>query len=549
MGKQLVYNEEAWKCLDSGAKQVYDAVKVTLGPRGHNVVIDKKWGSPTITKDGVTVAKEIELSDPFENMGAQLIKEIASKTNDIAGDGTTTSTVLGYEIFKEGLKSVKRGMNPSVVKKGIEKAIKVAVENIASSSKSVDKTDAIAQVACISANNDKEIGDLIAEAMDKVGKDGVITIEESKGFETTLDVVEGMQFDKGYVSPYMITDAERMESIMEDPFILITDKKISVIKDLLPILEKTMNMGKPLVIIAEDFEGEALSTIVLNKLRGTLNVVAVKAPGFGDRRKAMLQDIAILTGGLVISEDAGHNLETAEVEMLGRAKKVTVSKESTTIVEGVGSASDIKARVAQIKKELELSDSTYDKEKLQERLAKLAGGVAVIKAGATTETELKEKKHRIEDALAATKAAVEEGIVAGGGTTLIRAIVVVEKLEQSTTNEDEKTGIAIVKRALETPLRTIATNAGLEGAVVVEKVKELKGNNGFNALTQIYEDLFKAGVVDPVKVVRSSLQNASSIAAMLLTTSVLIADEPAEEAPGMPGGGMPPGMGGMPGMM
>ena len=549
MGKQLVYNEEAWKYLDSGAKQVYDAVKVTLGPRGQNVVIDKKWGSPTITKDGVTVAKEIELSDPFENMGAQLIKEIASKTNDIAGDGTTTSTVLGYEIFKEGLKSVKRGMNPSVVKKGIEKAIKVAVENIASSSKSVDKTDAIAQVACISANNDKEIGDLIAEAMDKVGKDGVITIEESKGFETTLDVVEGMQFDKGYVSPYMITDAERMESIMEDPFILITDKKISVIKDLLPILEKTMNMGKPLVIIAEDFEGEALSTIVLNKLRGTLNVVAVKAPGFGDRRKAMLQDIAILTGGLVISEDAGHNLETAEVEMLGRAKKVTVSKESTTIVEGVGSASDIKARVAQIKKELELSDSTYDKEKLQERLAKLAGGVAVIKAGATTETELKEKKHRIEDALAATKAAVEEGIVAGGGTTLIRAIVVVEKLEQSTTNEDEKTGIAIVKRALETPLRTIATNAGLEGAVVVEKVKELKGNNGFNALTQIYEDLFKAGVVDPVKVVRSSLQNASSIAAMLLTTSVLIADEPAEEAPGMPGGGMPPGMGGMPGMM
>lgn len=545
-GKKLVYNEDAWKHLDAGAKAVYEAVKVTLGPRGHNVVIEKKWGSPTITKDGVTVAKEIELKDPFENMGAQLIKEIASKTNDIAGDGTTTSTVLGYEIFREGLKSVKMGMNPAAVKRGIEKAVEVAVKDITSRSKKVETKDSIAQVASISANNDSEIGNLIAEAMDKVGNDGVITVEESKGFETTLEVVEGMQFDKGYVSPYMITDADRMEAVMDNPFILITDKKISVIKDLLPILEKTMNLGKPLMIIAEDFEGEALATIVLNKLRGTLNVVAVKAPGFGDRRKAMLQDIAILTGGTVISEETGYTLEATEIEMLGRASKVTVSKENTTIVKGAGSEEEIKGRIAQIRKELELSDSTYDKEKLQERLAKLSGGVAVIKAGAATETELKEKKHRIEDAKEATKAAVEEGIVAGGGTTLIRAIDVVTKLEESNKDEDEKTGISIVKRALEAPLKTIATNAGVEGAVVVEKVKELKGNNGFNALTQEYEDLFKAGIVDPVKVTRASLQNAASIASMLLTTSVLIAEEEEEKpAPG----GMPGGMGGMPGMM
>lgn len=547
-GKQLVYNEDAWKKLDAGAKAVYEAVKVTLGPRGHNVVIEKKWGSPTITKDGVTVAKEIELKDPFENMGAQLIKEIASKTNDIAGDGTTTSTVLGYEIFREGLKSVKMGMNPAAVKRGIEKAVDVSVKDITSRSKKVETKDSIAQVASISANNDAEIGNLIAEAMDKVGKDGVITVEESKGFETTLEVVEGMQFDKGYVSPYMISDSERMEAIMDNPFILITDKKISVIKDLLPILEKTMNLGKPLMIIAEDFEGEALATIVLNKLRGTLNVVAVKAPGFGDRRKAMLQDIAILTGATVISEETGYTLEATELEMLGKASKITVSKENTTIVKGAGSAEDIKARVAQIKKELELSDSTYDKEKLQERLAKLAGGVAIIKAGAATETELKEKKHRIEDAIAATKAAVEEGIVAGGGTTLIRAIEKVAKLEKDTQDEDEKTGISIVKRALETPLKTIAYNAGVEGAVVVEKVKASKGNEGFNALTQEYEDLFEAGIVDPVKVVRCSLENAASIASMLLTTSVLIAEEPEEEKP-MAGGGMGGGMGGMGGMM
>ncbi len=546
-GKQLVYNEDAWKKLDAGAKAVYEAVKVTLGPRGHNVVIEKKWGSPTITKDGVTVAKEIELKDPFENMGAQLIKEIASKTNDIAGDGTTTSTVLGYEIFREGLKSVKMGMNPAMVKRGIENAVKVAVKDITDRSKKVETKEAKANVASISANNDTFIGELIADAMDRVGKDGVITVEESKGFETTSEIVEGMQFDKGYVSPYMITDAERMEAVMDNPFILITDKKITAIKDLLPILEKTMNLSRPLMIIAEDFEGEALATIVLNKLRGTLNVVAVKAPGFGDRRKSMLQDIAIVTGGTVISEETGYTLENTEIEMLGKAAKITVSKENTTIIKGAGSSEDIKSRVSQIKKELELSDSTYDKEKLQERLAKLAGGVAIIKAGAATETELKEKKHRIEDAIAATKAAVEEGIVAGGGTTLIRAIGVVAKLEKETLNEDEKTGISIVKRALETPLKTIAYNAGVEGAVVVEKVKAGKGNEGFNALTQEYEDLFKAGIVDPVKVVRCSLENAASIASMLLTTSVLIAEEPEEEKPAP--GGMGGGMGGMGGMM
>ncbi len=544
-GKKLSYNEEAWKYLNEGAKAVYDAVKVTLGPRGHNVVIEKKWGSPTITKDGVTVAKEIELKDPFENMGAQLVKEIASKTNDVAGDGTTTATVLGYEIFKEGLKSVNRGMNPSSVKKGIDAAVKAVTADLLARAKKVEKKEAITQVAAISANNDNEIGALIADAMDKVGKDGVITVEESKGIDTTLEVVEGMQFDKGYVSPYMITDSDRMEANLEDAYILITDKKISSIKDLLPVLEKVVNMGRPLLVIAEDLEGEALATIVVNKLRGTLNVVAVKAPGFGDRRKAMIQDIAILTGGTVISEETGTQLENADVDMLGRAKKVRVSKENTTIVEGAGKAADIEARISQIKKELELSDSTYDKEKLQERLAKLSGGVAVIKAGAATETELKEKKHRIEDALSATRAAVEEGIVSGGGTALIRAIAAVEKIEKGIVDIDEKQGVLIVKKALEAPLSTIAFNAGLEGAVVVEKVKELKDNFGFNALTFSYEDLFKAGVVDPVKVTRSSLQNAASIASMLLTTSVLIAEEEEEKPMPSPGGGMGGGMGGM----
>ena len=550
-GKKLAFNEDAWKHLNIGAKVVYDAVKVTLGPRGHNVVIDKKWGSPTITKDGVTVAKEIELKDPFENMGAQLVKEIASKTNDIAGDGTTTATVLGYEIFKEGLKSVNRGINPAALKKGIEKAVEAAVKDMVSRSKKVDKKESIAQVASISANNDSEIGNLIADAFDKVGKDGVITVEESKGIETTLEVVEGMQFDKGYVSPYMITDSDRMEAILDDPFILITDKKISAVKDLLPVLEKVVNMGKPLLVIAEDLDGEALATIVVNRLRGTLNVVAVKAPGFGDRRKAMLQDIAILTGGTVITEETGYTLEKTEIEMLGRAKKIRVEKDNTTIVEGAGSSDDIESRVSQIRKELDLSDSTYDKEKLQERLAKLSGGVAVIKVGAATETELKEKKHRVEDALSATRAAVEEGIVAGGGVTLSRSIAAIEKVEKATLDIDEKNGIMIVKKAVEAPLATIALNAGLEGAVIVEKVKELKNNEGFNALTLKYEDLMKAGVVDPVKVTRSSLQNAASIASMLLTTSVLIADEPEEEKPGMSpgmGGGMGGGMG-MPGMM
>ncbi|MDD5455986.1 MAG: chaperonin GroEL [Candidatus Margulisbacteria bacterium] len=548
-GKLLSYNEDAWKNLNTGAKAVYDAVKVTLGPRGHNVVIEKKWGSPTITKDGVTVAKEIELKEPFENMGAQLVKEIASKTNDVAGDGTTTATVLGYEIFKEGLKMVNRGMNPASLKKGIDKAVEAAIKDIAGRSKKVEKKEAISQVAAISANNDFEIGNLIAEAMDKVGKDGVITVEESKGIETSLDVVEGMQFDKGYVSPYMINDSERMEAILDDPYILLTDKKISSIKDLLPILEKIVNVGRPLLIIAEDLEGEALATLVVNKLRGTLNVVAVKAPGFGDRRKAMLQDIAILTGGTVISEETGSTLENIDIEMLGKAKKAKVSKELTTIVEGAGTQEDIDARIGQIKKELELSDSSYDKEKLQERLAKLSGGVAVVKAGAATETELKEKKHRIEDALSATRAAVEEGIVSGGGVTLIRAIKAIEKMEKDVTNPDEMAGVLIVKKALEAPLNTIASNAGLEGAVVVEKVKELKDNEGFNALTLKYEDLFKTGIVDPVKVVRSSLQNAASIASMLLTTSVLIAEEPEEEKASA-GAGMNPGMGGgMGGMM
>ena len=536
VGKQIVYNEEAWKKLDIGAKAVYEAVKVTLGPRGNNVVIANPWGSPTITKDGVTVAREIELKDPFENMGAQLIKEVASKTNDIAGDGTTTSTILGYEIFKEGLKSVKRGMNPTAVKRGIDKAIEMAIRDITSRSKSIDTKTAIAQVASISANNDKVIGDLIAEAMDKVGKDGIITIEESKGFETLLEVVEGMDYDKGYVSPYMINNQEKMEAVLENPFILITDKKISATTDIVPILEATMNMNRPLMIIAEDFDGEALQTIVLNILRGALKVVVTKSPGFGDRRKALLQDLAAVVGGTVISEETGLKLNETTVDMLGTASKVRVTKEHTTIIEGAGTADAIQARATAIRTQLEQTEAPHDRERLQERLAKLVGGVAVIKAGATTETELKEKKHRIEDALSATRAAVEEGIVAGGGTTLIRAITVVAELELHTTNEDERTGIAIVRKALESPLKTIALNAGLSGEVVVEKVKELKGNFGFNALTQVYEDLFKVGVVDPVKVTRCSLQHAASIASMLLTTSVLIApiEEEKPQGQGMP---------------
>lgn len=523
-GKKLVYNEEAWNLLNEGAKVVYNAVKVTLGPRGHNVIIENKNGSPTITKDGVSVAKEIELENPFQNMGAQLVKEIASKTNDIAGDGTTTATILGYEIFKEGLKSVNKGMNPMSIKKGIYKAVEAVVQDIYSKAKKVEKKESISQVAAISANNDSTIGNLIADAMDKVGKDGVITVEESKGIDTTLEVVEGMQFNKGYVSPYLITNNDKMEDNLDDCFILLTDRKISSIKDILPILEKTTSLSKPLLIIAEDLDGEALTTLVINKRRGTINVMAVKAPGFGDKQKAMLQDIAVLTGGTVVSKDVGINLEDATMEMLGKAKKIKVTKDTTTIVEGAGTTQDIENRVIQIKNEMSVSESTYDIEKLQERLAKLSGGIAVIKAGAATETELKEKKHRIEDALSATKAAVEEGIVAGGGVTFIRAIKSIELIEKSIVDLDEKTGVLIVKKALEAPLYTIANNAGLEGAVVVEKVKELKDNFGFNALTFQYEDLFKSGVVDPVKVTRSSLQNAASIAAMLLTTSVLIVD-------------------------
>jgi chaperonin GroEL len=549
MAKQLLFGDDAWRKLEAGVTKVANAVRITLGPRGHNVVLDKKWGSPTITNDGVTIAKEIELDDSFENMGAQLLKEIASKTNDIAGDGTTTATILGHSMFKEGLKNVISGANPMGVKRGINKAIEAVVEAIKKQSQPIETKEAISQVATISANNDREIGDLIADAMDKVGKDGVITVEESKGIETTLEVVEGMQFDKGYVSPYMITERDAMKANLDNPYILLTDKKISAIKDLLPILEKIVQTGKPLLIIADDIEGEALATLVVNKLRGTLNVVGVKAPGFGDRRKAMLEDIAILTGGEVITEDRGMTMENVEVASLGQAKLVKVDKENTTIVEGAGKKKDIDARIAQIKKEVEDTDSSYDKEKLQERLAKLSGGVAIIRAGAATETELKEKKHRIEDALQATRAAVEEGIVAGGGVALLRAIPIIDKLEAK-VDGDEKVGVNIVRHSLSSPLKQIADNAGLEGSVVVEKVRVEKDNMGFDAQTFEYVDMVKAGIIDPVKVTRSALQNAGSIASMLLTTGVLVADLPEKEKvpAGMPGGGMG-GMGGMGGGM
>ena len=542
--KEIVYDENAWRPLEAGTAKVAQAVRITLGPRGHNVVLEKKWGSPTITNDGVTIAKEIELEDPFENMGAQLLKEVASKTNDVAGDGTTTATILGHSIFKQGLKSIVAGANPMAIKHGIEKAVAEVVADLKKMSHSVDSKEAIANVATISANNDSAIGALIADAMDKVGKDGVITVEESKGMETTLDVVEGMQFDKGYASPYMITDRERMETILEEPYILLTDKKITMIRDLLPVLEKVVQTGKPLLIIADEIEGEALATIVVNKLRGTLNCAAVKAPGFGDRRKAMLDDIAILTAGEVIAEDKGLKLESIELDMLGKAEKVKITKDDTTVVGGKGDKKAIKERVAQIKKEIEKSDSSYDKEKLQERLAKLSGGVAVIKAGAATETELKEKKHRIEDALSATRAAVEEGIVPGGGVALINVLPALEKLIAAATNGDEKLGMEIVRRSLEDPLRQIATNAGWEGSVVVERVKKEKPGIGFDALKFEYVDMVKAGIVDPAKVTRSALQNAASIASMLLTTEVLVAEKKEEEkAPAMPGG-----MGGMGGM-
>ncbi|MBX3283181.1 MAG: chaperonin GroEL [Acidobacteria bacterium] len=536
MAKQVVHGEESRSAILRGVNQLADAVKVTLGPKGRNVVIDKKFGSPTITKDGVTVAKEIELKDTLENMGAQMVREVASKTSDVAGDGTTTATVLAQAIFKEGVRTVAAGANPMALKRGIDKAVKAVVEEVHNQSQPV-AGDAIAQVGTVSANGDKTIGTIIAEAMDNVGKDGVITVEESKTMDTLLEVVEGMQFDRGYLSPYFVTDPDRMEAVLDEPFILINEKKISNMRDLLPILEQVAKMGRPLVIIAEDVDGEALATLVVNKLRGTLNVAAVKAPGFGDRRKAMLEDIAVLTGGKVISEDLGIKLDAITIDDLGKAKKVTIDKENTTIVEGAGSGEAIDGRVKQIRTQIEDTTSDYDREKLQERLAKLVGGVAVIKVGAATETEMKEKKARVEDAMHATRAAVEEGIVAGGGVALVRAAKALDGLTGD--DEDETVGINIVRRAIEEPLRQIAGNAGQEGAVVVGKVREGGDNFGFNAATETYEDLVSAGVIDPAKVTRTALQNAASIAGLMLTTEAMIADIP-EDKPemGMPGGGM-----------
>lgn len=541
MAKDLRYDEEARRALERGVNILADAVKVTLGPRGRNVVLEKKFGAPTIINDGVTIAKEIEVEDRFENMGAQLVREVASKTNDVAGDGTTTATVLAQAIVREGMKNVAAGSNPMLLKRGIDKAVEVAVAEIKALSKPVENRAEVAEVASISAN-DPSIGDLIADAMEKVGKDGVITVEESKGTATTLEFVEGMQFDKGYISPYMVTDPERMEAVLEEPFILLYEKKISAVADLIPVLEKVVRTGKPLVIIAEDVEGEALATLVVNKLRGTISAVAVKAPGFGDRRKAIMEDIAILTDGKFITEDLGLKLENVDLPMLGQAKKVVVTKDDTTIIEGKGTEDAIKGRISQIKRQIEETESDYDREKLQERLAKLSGGVAVIEVGAATETELKEKKHRIEDALSATRAAVEEGIVPGGGVTLLN---IAPALDQVKGSPDELVGVGIVKKALEEPAKMIAANAGEEGSVVVEKLKGMKKGTGFNAATGEYEDMMKAGVVDPAKVTRSALQNAASIASMLLTTEALVAELP-EEKPASGGG---PGMGGgMPGM-
>jgi chaperonin GroEL len=536
MAKLLSFDEEARRALERGMNQLADAVKVTLGPKGRNVVLEKKWGAPTITNDGVSIAKDIELEDPLEKIGAELVKEVAKKTDDVAGDGTTTATVLAQAMVREGLRNVAAGANPIALKRGIEKAVDNVVENIKSQARDVEGREQISQVASISANNDPEIGETIAEAMDKVGKDGVITVEESNTFGLELELVEGMRFDKGYISPYFVTDAERMEVVLEDPYILIANQKISAVKDLLPILEKVMQAGKPLLIVSEDVEGEALATLVVNKIRGTFRAAAVKAPGFGDRRKAMLQDIAILAGGQVISEEVGLKLESVTLDMLGTARKVVVTKDDTTVVEGGGEADEITGRVNQIKAEIERSDSDYDREKLQERLAKLAGGVAVIKVGAATEVELKEKKHRIEDAVQTTKAAVEEGIVAGGGVTLLHAQEGLEKLE---LQGDEQTGAYIVRKALEEPLKVIAQNAGLEGGVVVEKVRTSGPGEGLNAANGEYVDLFRAGVVDAAKVTRSALQNAASIAALFLTTEAIVADKP-EKAPAMPGG-MPGG--------
>src|SRR5579859_536365 len=541
--KQLIFDESARHALLRGVEKLSRAVTATLGPKGRNVVLDKKFGSPTVTKDGVTVAKEIELEDPYENMGAQMVREVASKTSDTAGDGTTTATVLAEAIYREGLKFVTAGANPTGIQRGINKAVEAAVTQLDKIAKKVKDKEEIKQVAAVSANWDYDIADKIADAMDKVGKDGTITVEEAKSIETTLDVVEGMQFDKGYLSPYFVTSAETMEAKLEDVYILIYEKKISSLKDLLPILEKTAKLGKPLLIIAEDVEGEALATLVVNKLRGTINVCAVKAPGFGDRRKSMMEDIAILAGGKCITEDLGIKLESIGLEDLGRAKSIVVDKENTTIVEGYGKPAEIQGRVNQIRRQIEETTSDYDREKLQERLAKLAGGVAVINVGAATETEMKEKKARVEDALHATRAAVEEGIVAGGGVALLRCLSAIESVKGA--NEDEKIGVDIVKRAIESPLRSLADNAGVEGSVIVEEVKKRKGNEGYNVATNEYEDLVKAGIVDPKKVTRTALQNAASIAGLLLTTECLITEIPEKEKPAPMGGGHGGGMGGM----
>ncbi|HKY63166.1 MAG TPA: chaperonin GroEL [bacterium] len=546
MAKIIAFEENARNKILAGVNVLADAVKVTLGPKGRNVVLEKSFGSPTITKDGVSVAKEIELEDKFENMGAQMVKEVASKTSDVAGDGTTTATVLAQSIFREGAKMVAAGLDPMALKRGIEKAVTICIDELKKLSKSTKDRKEIAQVGTISANNDKTIGDIIAEAMDKVGKEGVITVEEAKGMETTLDVVEGMQFDRGYLSPYFVTDPERMEAVLENPYILIHEKKISSMKELLPVLEQIAKLGRPLVIIAEEVEGEALATLVVNKLRGTLQVAAVKAPGFGDRRKAMLEDIATLTGGQLLAEELGLKLEEVKLTDLGKAKRVVVDKDNTTIVDGAGKKEAIEGRVKQIRAQIEETTSDYDKEKLQERLAKLVGGVAVINVGAATEVEMKEKKARVEDALHATRAAVEEGIVPGGGVALIRCIPALEKVKGSS---EEQSGVNIVRRALEEPARQIAENAGVEGAVVIDKIKAGKSTSfGFNAATEEYEDLLQAGIIDPTKVTRSALQNAASIAALMITTEALVADKP-EEKKELPGGGMGGGMGGMGGMM
>ena len=544
--KILQYNEEARRSIYEGVTKLAGAVQVTLGPRGRNVVIDKKYGAPTITKDGVTVAKEIELEDPFENMGAQMVKEVATKTNDVAGDGTTTATILASAIYRECLKNVTAGANPMSIKRGIDKAVEAATKFISDTSREIKDKKEIAQVAAISANNDMEIGELIADAMDKVGKDGVITVEEAKSIETHLEVVEGMQFDRGYISPYMATDTENMEAVLENAFILLYDKKVSSMKDLLPVLEKVAQAGRPLLIIAEDVEGEALATIVVNTLRKTINCVAVKAPGFGDRRKAMMEDIAILTGGALVSEELGRKLDGVTLQDLGQAKKIIVEKENTTIIEGAGVGDKVKDRIKLLKKQIEESTSDYDREKLQERLAKLAGGVAVINVGAATEVELKEKKARVEDALSATRSAVEEGIVPGGGLTLLNAQKIITDIAAKLEG-DERIGAKIVAQAVEAPMRMIATNAGLEGSVIVEKAKGEKAGIGFNASSLVWEDMIKAGIIDPAKVVRSALQNAASVAGMLSTTEVLITEK-AEPEKGAPAGGMGGGMGGMGGM-